>query len=200
MPDAFNARSASGAAAKVGAGDLNARLIPWIEAHAGDRFFVYIQSVDPHPPFIAPGAESAGDPLSTYHAAIAYNDREIGRLSRRLADLGLSSRTLFVVTADHGEAFGEHGRTGHGQSAYEEEVRVPLIVSWPGTVGGAPDLSRGASESPRGIPRPAWRAGRPRPRDGGTTPAPHPVARGARAAARAGVRPLAVLTRRNLNE
>jgi arylsulfatase A-like enzyme len=36
------------------------------------------------------------------------------------------------VTADHGEAFREHGRWEHGDSLYEELLRVPLIVKWPG--------------------------------------------------------------------
>ena len=52
---------------------------------------------------------------------------------QRLQALGLGN-LLFVLTADHGEAFGEHGRTGHGQSVYEEEVRVPLILHWRGRI------------------------------------------------------------------
>jgi arylsulfatase A-like enzyme len=38
------------------------------------------------------------------------------------------------VTADHGEAFYEHQHQGHGQSVYEEEVRVPLLMLQPGVV------------------------------------------------------------------
>jgi arylsulfatase A-like enzyme len=37
-----------------------------------------------------------------------------------------------LVTADHGEAFGEHGRFGHHPYPYEELVRVPLVVAGPG--------------------------------------------------------------------
>lgn len=134
LPDAFGRARASDARPKIGADDLNARIVPWIESHARERFLLYIQSIDAHPPFVAPGAGPAGNALADYDAAIAFNDREIGRLYQRLVDLGLASGTLLIVTADHGEAFGEHGRTGHGQSVYDEEVRVPLVVHWPGQV------------------------------------------------------------------
>jgi arylsulfatase A-like enzyme len=88
--------------------------------------------VDAHPPFVAPGSAAAGDAAGAYEAAIRFNDRAIGRLRRRLAERGLERDTLLVVTADHGEAFGEHGQTGHGRSVHDEEVRVPLILHWPG--------------------------------------------------------------------
>ena len=39
-----------------------------------------------------------------------------------------------ILTADHGEEFGEHGGHYHGTSVYEEQVHVPLIVSVPGTL------------------------------------------------------------------
>jgi arylsulfatase A-like enzyme len=129
-PDAF--RETSVGSGKVSAATLNGRILPWIDAHANQSFFVYIQSVEPHEPRTPtlPGA----DPLDAYDAEVAVNDREIGRLYQHLARLGLASRTIFVVTSDHGEALGEHGQWGHGLSAYEEEIRVPLIIHWPGRV------------------------------------------------------------------
>jgi arylsulfatase A-like enzyme len=42
------------------------------------------------------------------------------------------SNTLLVITADHGEEFFEHGGKGHQRSLYDEVVRVPLVVRWPG--------------------------------------------------------------------
>jgi hypothetical protein len=39
-----------------------------------------------------------------------------------------------IITADHGEEFGEHGGHYHGTSVYEEQVRVPLLVSAPGSL------------------------------------------------------------------
>jgi arylsulfatase A-like enzyme len=41
---------------------------------------------------------------------------------------------LTIVTADHGEAFGERGWRGHNRSVFEEEVRIPLVMHWPGVV------------------------------------------------------------------
>ena len=48
-----------------------------------------------------------------------------------LDELGLADTTVVILTADHGEAFGEHGRAGHGKSLHEQVVRVPLLVHVP---------------------------------------------------------------------
>jgi arylsulfatase A-like enzyme len=109
-------------------------VLPWVERHARDRFFLYVQSMDVHPPYVLPARDGSGDLRAQYDAAVTFNDREIARLHQRLVDLGLASRTLFIVTADHGEAFGEHGQSGHGLSVYDEEVRVPLLLHWPGRI------------------------------------------------------------------
>jgi arylsulfatase A-like enzyme len=44
---------------------------------------------------------------------------------------GLLENTILCVTADHGEAFGEHGILGHGRQLYDELVRVPLVLVGP---------------------------------------------------------------------
>ncbi|NNN05802.1 MAG: sulfatase-like hydrolase/transferase, partial [Elusimicrobia bacterium] len=68
-----------------------------------------------------------------YDASVYQADESIGELLRRLESLGLSKRTLIVVIADHGEAFGEHGtwRHGHGGNVHVEALRVPLIFAFP---------------------------------------------------------------------
>jgi arylsulfatase A-like enzyme len=63
---------------------------------------------------------------------VAYIDDQIGRLIRKLRDLGLYDNTLIIVTGDHGEALGDRGLIGHGLSVYQNQVRVPLIVKVPG--------------------------------------------------------------------
>lgn len=70
--------------------------------------------------------------VSQYDGALAYLDGQVGRLLARLHDLGLLDRSLVIITADHGESFGAHGTFGHGDSVYQEEVRVPMIVKLPG--------------------------------------------------------------------
>jgi arylsulfatase A-like enzyme len=132
MPGAFHGADAGKGDGKVDARSLNERVFRWIDEHGHRRFFLYVHSVDPHPPILVPGLATPRDPVAAYEAAIAFNDAEIGRLHRRLADRGLARRTVFVVTADHGEAFGEHGQQGHGASVYDEEAHVPLLVHAPG--------------------------------------------------------------------
>lgn len=63
-----------------------------------------------------------------YDGALSYVDYELGRLFTWLRSEGLYDRTLIVVTADHGEEFWEHGRTGHGFTLYDEIIHVPLIM------------------------------------------------------------------------
>jgi arylsulfatase A-like enzyme len=62
-----------------------------------------------------------------YDGVIREMDREIERLFVRLEEQGELDRTLVVITADHGEEFGEHDKLGHGRTLHEEVIRVPLI-------------------------------------------------------------------------
>jgi arylsulfatase A-like enzyme len=81
---------------------------------------------------VAPGS-LAGE-IDAYDAAIASIDAEISRLLEELRRRRVLDRTIVVVTSDHGEAFGEHGRAGHGLSLYEEELWVPLVLRYPRAV------------------------------------------------------------------
>ncbi len=67
-----------------------------------------------------------------YVQAIEEADRKIGRLVELLDRHGEGGRTLVIVTADHGQSFGENGNVFHGCGATDSIVRVPLVV-------GAPD-------------------------------------------------------------
>jgi choline-sulfatase len=66
-----------------------------------------------------------------YDAEVAYTDQEIGRLLNRLTALDLDSSTLVVITADHGEEFGDHQGFEHGHTLYEELLHVPLVLRLP---------------------------------------------------------------------
>ena len=70
--------------------------------------------------------------INLYDAEIVYLDQELGRFFDGLKELGLYDGSLIILTADHGEAFFEHGHWTHVVSLYEEVVGVPLIVKWPG--------------------------------------------------------------------
>jgi arylsulfatase A-like enzyme len=124
-------------------------------------FFLFLNYMDAHGPYIPPapyntmfpGHEIASDVaadaeavtaghdltrarehmISQYDGGIAYIDSQIGELVSRLKSTGLYDNTLIVITADHGEGFGEHGYWGHGATVYETVVNVPLLIKFPGT-------------------------------------------------------------------
>ncbi len=72
-----------------------------------------------------------------YRGEVEYADAMLGWLLRaiRLRDRITGRRSLVVLTADHGESLGEHKCWyEHGEYVYEEDVRIPFIVVWPGVV------------------------------------------------------------------
>lgn len=73
------------------------------------------------------------DWMRVYYGMTSNLDWNVGRLLRAIDELGLCEDTLLVFTSDHGELFGAHGRRAKN-IFYEEAVRVPLIVRWPGRV------------------------------------------------------------------
>jgi arylsulfatase A-like enzyme len=79
------------------------------------------------------------DLVDRYDSSINYTDQSLRALFSRL---DLESDALVIVTADHGEAFFEHGNYAHGQTLFEEEIRVPLIVRLPGQSQGKRVQSR----------------------------------------------------------
>ncbi|MCK4546255.1 MAG: sulfatase [Candidatus Eisenbacteria sp.] len=70
--------------------------------------------------------------IALYDGEIAYVDSRIDVFLKGLQERGTYDRTLIVVTADHGEEFFEHHGWFHGQSLFDELVRVPLVVKLPG--------------------------------------------------------------------
>lgn len=74
-----------------------------------------------------------------YDASIHNVDRELGVLIKALRDLGVYDDTMIVVTSDHGEFLGEHGLLEHVIDVYEEGVRIPLVIKYPGQKEGRVD-------------------------------------------------------------
>jgi arylsulfatase A-like enzyme len=70
--------------------------------------------------------------LAKYDAELRFTDDQVGRLLDGLGRLGQLEETLIVVTGDHGEGLMEHGFMSHGPLLYEEDVKVPLVLHWPG--------------------------------------------------------------------
>lgn len=88
----------------------------------------------PEKPYTA--AERA-EMVDGYDNSLAYLDGRAASLIRFLNDLPGGGSTIFIITADHGEGFGEHGAYDHGWNLYREALRVPLIIFGPGVPAGA---------------------------------------------------------------
>jgi arylsulfatase A-like enzyme len=73
--------------------------------------------------------------VRSYDAELRSADAAFGRLVDHLKQRGLYDRTMIVLTSDHGEEFGEHGQVGwHAHTLYEELLRVPLVLKFPGSL------------------------------------------------------------------
>jgi arylsulfatase A-like enzyme len=82
-----------------------------------------------------PGVRRASAYRRRYRADVRTSDAQLGNLLRALDRLGLADSTLVIVTADHGEALGEHDYYfQHGWFLHEGSVHVPLLFRLPGRV------------------------------------------------------------------
>jgi choline-sulfatase len=106
--------------------------IAWLEQRARARTFAWVHLYDPHAPYDPPEPYASRYADRPYDGEVAWSDELVGRLDTALARLGIRDRTLVVVTADHGEALGEHGELVHGFFLYEATLRVPLLMRGPG--------------------------------------------------------------------
>ncbi len=103
-------------------------------------FFLWMHFYDPHYRYEAhpppPGEASFGNnEEDLYDGEIRYTDQQIGRVLDALQKSGAWSKTAVMITADHGEGFGEHGigpDRRHGYHLYANQTRVPLILRIPG--------------------------------------------------------------------
>jgi arylsulfatase A-like enzyme len=68
-----------------------------------------------------------------YDAGVMHVDGRLSRLWDRLREQGLDNNTVLIITSDHGECLMEHGALGHPPLLYDEIVRVPLVMVYPGS-------------------------------------------------------------------
>jgi arylsulfatase A-like enzyme len=122
------------------------RALRWLEDE-GRRgpFFLFVHYFDPHAPYVPPAdfagrfepgaaADALARDVAHYDEEIAFADAQLAALLAGLDRLGLAQRTLVTVTADHGEGLMDHGHMEHGVHVYEEQVRVPWVLRWPGRI------------------------------------------------------------------
>ncbi|MDP9000627.1 MAG: sulfatase-like hydrolase/transferase, partial [Myxococcota bacterium] len=131
----------------------------WLDAHASDRFFLFVNYNSPHEPYDPPPEMLARVPpppagphdgqVRAYMAEAAKDDTAIGVVLEKLDTLRLSDSTLVVLTSDHGETlsvahdgFGWIGTTKmpqrfhHAVGNFEETTRIPVVMSLPGVIDG----------------------------------------------------------------
>ena len=112
-----------------------AKMLEWIDRDVTRPFFLTYMPTAGHHPYASSGAGPFPhtDDLSAFKNAIYEGDEAIATFLTGLRTRGLDSRTIVVVTADHGEAFGQHpGNFAHSFFIYDENVRIPLIFYVPG--------------------------------------------------------------------
>ncbi len=145
--------------------EVNRDVIRWFH-HRSDRpFFLFINYFDAHEPYLLAGASKDGPrlpdelvrnlsqtggsfdhmPISAeekaslidgYDNCLKFLDEQVGELFKFLATSPRWSDTIVIITADHGESFGEHGTYSHGWNLYREVLHVPLIFFGPGIPSG----------------------------------------------------------------
>lgn len=81
---------------------------------------------------ITPSQRDIEHLLALYDGEINYWDDQLGKMLVYLNDQGILENSIIVITSDHGQMFGEHGKWVHRNSLYEEVLRVPLLISQPG--------------------------------------------------------------------
>ncbi|MEO8504745.1 MAG: sulfatase [Acidobacteriota bacterium] len=129
-------------------------------------------------------AADAAHIAALYDSEIHYADRYLGQVLAALRPDVLSN-TLIVLTADHGEELFDHGGWKHGQSVYQEQIHVPLVVRWDGHVraGGRLkgtvrllDLLPTLNAAAGGVEDPQWEGTNLLPALLGQTPVPRQAA------------------------
>jgi arylsulfatase A-like enzyme len=101
--------------------------------HPGEWDFPLPPNTQHHPPL--------PEWINLYDANLRYGDWAASEVLRLLREVGVQEKTIFVLTSDHGEAFGEHGFVFHDRCPYDEVARIPLLIRFPnaartGRIGG----------------------------------------------------------------
>jgi len=85
-------------------------------------------------------AEKVQYMVANYYAFVTEIDDWVGKILHKLDELELANNTLVVFVSDHGEMLGAHGMRGKF-NFYEESVRVPFVVRYPGKIEPAQTIS-----------------------------------------------------------
>lgn len=97
----------------------------WYESAEGKKF-LWVHLYDPHAPYDPPAPFREQYRGAPYLGEIAYVDEQLSRFLGPI--LEKRPDTVVIITADHGEALGDHGEQTHGLFAYESTLKVPLLI------------------------------------------------------------------------
>jgi arylsulfatase A-like enzyme len=111
----------------------------FIESNQNKKFFCYIPTYSPHSPLIVPERYSKryeGNPNKNFLGMVTNVDENIGRLRRKIEQLGLTDKTVFILMNDNGGTWGvdvhNAGMRGRKGSALYGGIRALSFWSWPG--------------------------------------------------------------------
>ncbi|MBN1608084.1 MAG: sulfatase [Polyangiaceae bacterium] len=98
------------------------------------QFFLWSHLMDPHDQYVKhkQAPDFGSDNRGRYDSEVWHTDYWLGRLLAFAEEQAFWKDTAVIVSADHGEAFGEHGMYKHAFELWEVLTRVPLIVKAPG--------------------------------------------------------------------
>jgi len=116
------------------------------QANRSQPFFAWYHFLDPHDMYMQhEGIPKFGRGVpGLYDGELYFTDQHVGKLLDFIAAQPWADRTAVILSADHGEAFGEHDMARHGFELWEVLVHVPLLVQLPGTEPRTIDVPRSA--------------------------------------------------------
>lgn len=107
----------------------------WLEAHRDEPFMMGVLTVTAHHDYNMHGMPQIdfvdNKMFNDYLNGAHYQDAYVGKVIDMFKDLGLYENTVFVITGDHGEGFGEHRIYQHDNTIYEEGTRIPMLIHDP---------------------------------------------------------------------
>lgn len=119
----------------------NKRILSWLKRYKNNNFFMFLHCIDTHMPFLPSPpynkmfpydkGDKTSEFISQYDGEIRFFDGNIRYLLDALKSLGIYDKTMIIITADHGEGFGEHNNYSHGCAIYQELIKIPLIIKYP---------------------------------------------------------------------
>lgn len=117
------------------------------------NLFAYVHLFGPHDPYSTWNPRRAEfvdkenvRKIDEYDAAIRNADDNLCKILACVQEFRDWNKTMVIVTADHGEAFFEHGLFGHGNTLFDEEIRIPFLMKLPKACGMTVSHPRGTFE------------------------------------------------------